>query len=195
MRLDTSNNSTSDWKGKKVDANRSEEATSRLAPDTSHRVRNVSDQLEVPSKDGYRTTKGKSKAWEINASSKVSGVSVSCSDEQADRRQRPPPVPDKLDSSFDEKWVCNICTLLNSQHSMLCVVCESERPDDEVKEPHHGGKQKQKKKTSKSQRVILADFSASESSQNSSGGSVWGNGGGKRLVSMVQKSPDSYSKI
>ncbi|XP_057871285.2 uncharacterized protein LOC131077755 [Cryptomeria japonica] len=146
MRLNTSNNINSHWKGKKVDADCSEEATPCLVPDSTHRVGNTSDQLEVLSKNGYRTTKGKSKPWETNASSIVSGASGLSSDEQVDQRQMPPPMPDKLNLSFGEKWACNVCTLLNSQHSMLCVVCGSERPDDKVKEPNHGGKEKQKKR-------------------------------------------------
>jgi len=175
-------------KGKTVVVGSSKDVTSSSNADSGRSLGKPSDEVEVLSKDGYRTAKGKAKPWEIPALNRISGTS-GCSEEPADNCQRPPPLTDSLNSYSGEKWTCNACSLLNKPESSLCLVCETERPDGLfMKEPSYGGKGKQKKKASKAQRVNLDDGLAStESNQSSSASSVWGNGGGQRLVSITQR--------
>jgi len=147
--------------------------------------------VEVLSKDGYRTAKGKAKPWETPVLNGTSGTIGLSSEEPADHCQRPPPLPHSLNAYSSEKWTCNACSLLNKPGSSLCLVCGTERPDGRsMKERSYGGKEKQKKKASKAQRVNLGDgLACTESNQGSSGSGVWGNGGGQRLVSIAQRQP------
>jgi len=100
-------------------------------------------------KQKKKTSKGKSKPWETQASDRISGPSGLSSDEPTDNCQSPPPS-DGLTSFPDEKWACNACTLLNKHEGTHCLACRTERPDGRIiKEPSYRGKVKQKKKTSK----------------------------------------------
>jgi len=176
-------------KGKTIDVGSNKDVTSSSNADSGRSLGKPSEEVEVLSKDGYRTAKGKAKPRETPVLNGMSGTSGSSSEEPADHCQRPPPLSDSLNAYHDEKWTCNACSLLNKQDSLLCLVCGTERPNGRfMKEPNYGRKGKQKKKASKAQRGNLDDSLAStESNQSSSGSSVWGNGGGQRLVSIAQR--------
>lgn len=177
-------------KGKTVDVGCSKDVTSSSNADSGHSLVKPSDEVEVLSKDGYRTAKGKAKPWEKPVLNGISGTSGSSSEDPADHCKRAPPLPDSFNSYSIEKWRCNACSLLNESESLLCLVCGAERPDGRsMKEPSYGGKGKQKKKkASKAQRVNLGDgLESADSNQSSSGSGVWGNGGGQRLVSIAQR--------
>eukprot|EP00249_Psilotum_nudum_P023768 c28978_g1_i1 orf=796-3444(-) len=109
-------------------------------------------------------------------------------------------------------WTCSICTLENKAGNNCCAACGTTQPNEKPdKLEDAGGSEKRKKKTSKFQRIRLGDGSAatlldlrenpwgtnrvdkytdtSNSVQvdgKSFGRGVWRNGGGQRLVSMVQ---------
>lgn len=177
-------------KGKTVDVGCSKDATSSSNADSGHSLGKPSDEVEVLSKDGYRTAKGKAKPWEKPVLNGISRTSGSSSEERIDHCKSPPPLPDSFNAYSSEKWKCSACSLLNESGNSLCLVCGAERADGRsMKEPSYGGKGKQKKKkASKAQRSNLGDGLASaESNQNSAGSGVWGNGGGQRLVSIAQR--------
>ncbi|KAG6555431.1 hypothetical protein Mapa_002659 [Marchantia paleacea] len=107
-------------------------------------------------------------------------------------------------------WACVRCTLLNKASDLRCDACKTPQLVQIGKDAADAASasDKRKKKTSKFQRVRLGDGSAaalldstalnpwgqssqsevdSRNSGSSSGRGVWNNGGGQRLVSLVQR--------
>ncbi|KAL2624113.1 hypothetical protein R1flu_008358 [Riccia fluitans] len=117
-----------------------------------------------------------------------------------------PQVPGLVNGS----WACGLCTLVNSASAHRCCACDTLQTGPLGKDSVSAGvsSDKRKKKSSKFQRVRLGDGSAvalldctlnawgqasqPEVENRSSGsgfvgGGVWNNGGGQRLVSLVQR--------
>ncbi|BBN12653.1 E3 ubiquitin-protein ligase ZNF598 [Marchantia polymorpha subsp. ruderalis] len=119
---------------------------------------------------------------------------------------------DKPTASTPENgtWACVRCTLLNKASDLQCDACKTPQLVQIGKDAADAASasEKRKKKTSKFQRVRLGDGSAaalldstalnpwgqssqseidSRNSGSSSGRGVWNNGGGQRLVSLVQR--------
>jgi len=167
------------------------------------------EEVEVLSRDGYRTARGKSRIQEATSSSTTSGVTEPGNDVTS---RKPQVLVKASTGSFLEPestnnpqaarsqgparmWTCETCNSENREDSPKCLECV-----------------KRKKKISKFQRVRLGDGSAAallDSRANSNpwrvisdvgntavppaaevrgyGRGAWANGGGSRLMSSSRK--------
>jgi len=181
-------------------------ASSSMSSSTQLQGQLTTQDVEVLSRDGYRSLKGKSKVEESRSSTLATEKWM-----MEDSGSKQSPLPQVLvkathstvgsnDNSF-VGWTCAYCTLINQAGSLECAACgsacpakasisNSERGADSV------GVDKRKKKISKFQRVRLGDGSAATDLDSPTvvprgnaagiGRGAWKNGGGQRLVSMVQ---------
>eukprot|EP00252_Welwitschia_mirabilis_P012374 TRINITY_DN27403_c0_g1_i1.p1 TRINITY_DN27403_c0_g1~~TRINITY_DN27403_c0_g1_i1.p1 ORF type:complete len:895 (+),score=164.66 TRINITY_DN27403_c0_g1_i1:192-2876(+) len=127
-------------KAKQIDARNNEANTSKISTDAECSTGKSLDEMEGLSKDGYRTTKGKSKLHGLPSGSNIF--------ERVNTHPRRPPLSDNVNQYFGEKWSCGGCTFLNESENNHCVVCGNGRPSGvSLKGTKSGGKDKRKKKT------------------------------------------------
>jgi hypothetical protein len=145
------------------------------------------EEVEVLSKDGYRTGKGKSRLDDGNSSTlevtegrptsrkpqvlvKATGGLLEPSSDSAHQ----PGV-----SGQAKVWTCESCTLENQGDSAECVACGRDGPEWAVasrsgKGTDSAGNDKRKKKLSKFQRVRLGDGSAAALLDSVANPNPWG---------------------
>lgn len=157
--------------------------SSRVSPPGSSRQPPAED-IEVLSKDGYRSGKGKSKSDEGNSSTsegregrpasrkpqvlvKATGGLLEPSSDSADQ---------PASSGQAKGWTCATCTLENRGDSPECVACGSDGPLWALASRSGKGADhdKRKKKLSKFQRVRLGDGSAAALLDSVANPNPWG---------------------
>lgn len=143
------------------------------------------EEVEVLSRDGYRTGKGKSGIEETSSS-----TSEVTEDTSRDRKPQvlvkatgsllEPSVNSGTRSSGAAKtWTCETCTLENRGDSPECLACGSDGPSWALasrsgKGGDSAGNDKRKKKVSKFQRVRLGDGSAAALLDSVANPNPWG---------------------
>lgn len=154
---------------------------SRVSPPASSRQPPTED-VEVLSKDGYRTGKGKSRLDEGNSSTsdvtegrpasrkpqvlvKATGGLLEPSSDSADQ---------PANSGQPKGWTCATCTLENRGDSPECVACGNDGPLWAFASRSGKGADKRKKKLSKFQRVRLGDGSAAALLDSVTNPNPWG---------------------
>lgn len=160
--------------------------SSRVSPPGSSR-QPLNEEVEVLSKDGYRTGKGKSRLDEGNTTtsevtesrptSRKPQVLVKATggllEPSSDSAQQP------ASSGQAKGWTCEACTLQNRGDSPECVACGSDGPEWALasrsgKGADSAGNDKRKKKLSKFQRVRLGDGSAAALLDSVANPNPWG---------------------
>ncbi|KAG0563177.1 hypothetical protein M758_8G009100 [Ceratodon purpureus] len=160
--------------------------SSRVSPPGSSR-QPLHEEVEVLSKDGYRTGKGKSRPDEGNSStsevtesrptSRKPQVLVKATggllEPSSDSTQQP------ASSGRAKGWTCQACTLENRGDSPECAACGSDGPEWALasrsgKGTDSAGNDKRKKKLSKFQRVRLGDGSAAALLDSVANPNPWG---------------------
>lgn len=150
----------------------------------------VNEEVEVLSRDGYRTATGKSKIQE-ESSSGASRVSEG-GHEGGSRDPKPQvlvkaitsgssvePVADLANQQAAKIWVCDSCTLVNRGDSPKCEVCGIDgssgvQASGSGRGADTAGNDKRKKKISKFQRVRLGDGSAAALLDSVANPNPWG---------------------
>lgn len=154
--------------------------SSRVSPQAPN------EEVEVLSKDGYRTGRGKSRIDETSSSTsggtegnnssrdrkpqvlvKATGSSLEPSVDSANQPAR---------SGAAKNWTCERCTFANREDSPECVMCGSDGPSwaRAGKGADSAGNDKRKKKVSKFQRVRLGDGSAAALLDSVANPNPWG---------------------
>jgi hypothetical protein len=171
-------------KGEAEGSGRPSQSSGRFSPQL------VNEEVEVLSRDGYRTATGKSKIQE-ESSSGASRVSES-GNEGGSRDRKPQvlvkastsgsslePVADLANQQAAKIWLCDSCTLENRGVSPKCVLCGTDGPSwvqasGSGRGVDTAGNDKRKKKISKFQRVRLGDGSAAALLDSVANPNPWG---------------------